>query len=196
VVLISTLQKIYPMMIIVLFFQDYRNSHFFFKILLLIRIFIVSTKRWKGFRIFFFLFLSRILQYRIILLSRFFFLFEMRRIFMVSYWFLFLITVFLLKEFKLEGDLRGQRGNNSSLLKRKGELLFITLSMRGYPPILGFFMKLFLLIKVRSFTISILGLILLIRNFIYIRFIFFNITKTLIKYNALRRREVLLTRKK
>jgi len=56
-------------------------------------------------------------------------------------------------------------------------------------------MKFFLLIKVRFFTISILGLILLIRIFLYTRFIVFNITKILIQFKSLRGREFFLQEK-
>jgi len=195
VVLISTFQKIYPIIIIVWLFQEYKNSYSsFFYFLILLSILIVSTKRWKGFRVFFFLFLSRILQYRILLLCRFVSFFEIGGIFILSYWFLFVLTIFLLKEFKLERAIRGQ-GGNSFIFKRKREILFISLSLRGFPPTIGFFMKFFLLIKVRFFTISILGLILLIRIFLYISFVVFTITKILIQFKSLRGSEFFLQEK-
>jgi len=195
VVLISTLQKIYPIIIVVWFFQEYKNNHFsFFYFLLLSSILIVSTKRWKGFRVFYFLFLSRILQYRIVLLCRFISFFEIGGIFMISYWFLFVLTIFLLKEFKLEREIRGQ-GGNSFLSKRKREILFISLSLRGFPPTIVFFIKFFLLIKIRFFTISILGLLVLIRIFLYTSFIIFNVTKILIQFKRLRGREFFLQEK-
>ena len=195
VVLISSLQKIYPIIIIVWFFQEYKdNSSSFFFFLFFSRIFIVSTKRWKGFRVFYFLFLSRILQYRIILLCRFISFFEIGGVFIISYWFLFVLTIFLLKEFKLERELRGQ-GGNSFLFKRKREILFISLSLRGFPPTMVFFIKFFLLIKISFLTISILGLLVLIRIFLYTSFIIFNITKTLIQFKRLRGREFFLQEK-
>jgi len=195
VVLISTLQKIYPIIIVVLFFQEYKNNHsFFFPFLLLLSILIVSTKRWKGFRVFFFLFLSRILQYRMLLLCRFISFFEIGGVFIVSYWFLFVLTVFLLKEFKLEREIRGQ-GGNSYLFKRKREILFISLSLRRFPPTIGFFIKFFLLMKVRFFSVSIFGLIILIRIFFYTRFIVFNVIKNLIQFKRLNNREFFLQEK-
>jgi len=194
VVLTSTLQKIYPMIIIVFFVQEYNNSSFFFKILLILRILIISTKRWKGFRVFFFLFLSRILQYRMVLICRFISFFEIGGIFIISYWFSFFLTIFLLKEFKLEREIIG-KGSSSSLFKRKGEVLFISLSLRGFPPTIVFFIKFFLLIKLNFLTISILGLIILLRIFMYTSFIIFNITKLIIIHNSFSRREFILQEK-
>merc|ERR1712062_737336 len=119
--------------------------------------------------------------------------------FNIEYFFsvdLFVLTIFLLKEFKLEREIRGQGGNSFIFIfKRKREILFISLSLRGFPPTVGFFIKFFLLIKVRFFTISILGLILLIRIFLYTRFIVFNITKILIQFKSLRGREFFLQEK-
>merc|ERR1711909_76364 len=86
--------------------------------------------------------------------------------------FLFVLTIFLLKEFKLEREIRGQ-GGNSFIFKRKREILFISLSLRGFPPTVGFFIKFFLLIKVR----------------------FFNISKILIQFKSLRGREFFLQEK-
>jgi len=143
VILISTLQKIYPIIIVVWFFQECNNNcSFFFYFLLLSSILIVSTKRWKGFRVFYFLFLSRILQYRMILLCRFISFFEIGGVFIISYWFLLVLTIFLLKEFKLDREITGQ-GGNSFLFKRKREVLFISLSLRGFPPTIIFFIKFF-----------------------------------------------------
>jgi len=103
--------------------------------------------------------------------------------------------IFFLNDLKLDVQIRRQ-GSNSFLYKRKIEILFISITLRGFPPTVVFFMKFLLLIKLNFFTISILGMTILIRIFLYTSFIVLRITKAINQSKTLIRGEYFLQEKK
>ena len=161
--LISTLQKIFPI-IILRSFRFFQEDFDLLKWGILIGMWLVLFHVRSSFYFFSFVFLSGILHYNRILLLNLFGFNRVSRVYIFRYWGIFLLVLFLVEEKKFFSFNPEDRFEK----RRRFPLIFWVLILGGFPPRLIFFFKYFFFRVLKNSLFSPFLFITLLTFFLYL----------------------------
>ena len=188
---LSTFQKIFPL-IILRFFINFFKVSFFFKIIILLSVFLVFKKSWIGSDLFFLIFISGLINYSMVLLMQRIYEFSFSRIYLISYWRIFLFFLYLIKE---KHKKRFLVNLNRISHKMDYDFLILIILIRGFPPSSIFFLKIYFITTIKNSLIRLFTFFLITALFIYLSFVIFSFFRNYYSLQTRRKGKFILMEK-